>query len=69
MNETTQHLASPAMLTQQTQRSYFDILETLLAQGIKPILTLDLVPYYDWNTASRALEGQPLPLPMIEGTV
>ncbi len=61
----TQHLASPAQLCQQYQRPYFDVLETLRAQEIRPVLTLDLVPFFDWNTASRALEGKPLP--MIQG--
>lgn len=58
----TQHLASPALLCQQCQRSYFDILKVLAAENIKPVLTLDLVPYFDWNEASRALERQNMPM-------
>jgi hypothetical protein len=52
----TQHLASPAMLCQQTGRSYPDLLKTLSNAGVRPALTLDLVPYFDWNQATRAIE-------------
>ena len=56
METKTIHLASPALLCEQTQRSYFEVLKLLAAAGVKPIQTLDLVPYYDWSTASRVLE-------------
>jgi hypothetical protein len=61
---TTQHLASPGLLCQQYQRSYHYILRALSAADVKPIFTLDLVPYFDWHEASRALEANPL---MIRG--
>ena len=56
MANETQHLASPALLCEQTQKPYFEVLKLLAAAGVKPIQTLDLVPYYDWNVASRVLE-------------
>jgi hypothetical protein len=58
------HLASVGFLCEQERRSYFDVLEALTRAGIKPVLTLDLVPYFDWSEASRALEANP---PMIRG--
>lgn len=58
-------LASIGFLCEQTQRGYFDVLHTLAELGVAAVYVVDCVPYYDWNEASRALEGKPLPI--IEG--
>lgn len=61
----TKQLASIGFLCEQTHRGYFDVLETLTKEGVKPTMLLDLVPYFDWNAASRVLEDNP---PMIRGS-
>lgn len=62
-----QALASIGFLCEQARRGYFDVLKTLAASDVKPVYLLDLVPYYDWNEASRVLDPS-APLPMIQGT-
>ncbi|MEN6404843.1 MAG: hypothetical protein ABFC77_00070 [Thermoguttaceae bacterium] len=62
----TQALASIGFLCEQTKRGYFDALKALDEAGVKPVYLLDLVPYYDWNRASQALDPNTNP-PMIEG--
>ncbi len=58
------HLASIGFLCSQVQRSYLDVFQTLTDAGVKPAVVINLVPHFDWNEASRALEQNP---PMIQG--
>ncbi len=51
-----QHLATIGFLCQQTQRSYFDVLQTLTDAGVKPAVVINLVPHYEWDRASRVLD-------------
>jgi hypothetical protein len=60
----TKHLASIGFLCEQERRGYFDVLKTLTRVGVQPVQVVDLVPFFDWNEASRALEQNP---PMIRG--
>ena len=52
----TQHLVSIGQLCQQFQRSYFDVLKTLSDRAVRPVLTLDLVPFFDFDEAFRSLD-------------
>ena len=49
----TQHLISVGFLVQEHQMSYRSIVETLAAAGLKPVQTMNLVPYYDLYAANR----------------
>ena len=53
------HLATIGFLCEQERRGYFDVLKTLDAAGVEPVMTINLTPHYDWNQASRALERNP----------
>ena len=66
MSEPTKNLVSIGHLCQQFQWSYFVIMQTLTERGVKPSMTLNLTPYYDFNESYLALEGINQPR-MIEG--
>lgn len=54
-----QNLVSIGHLCQQFQRPYMVVIKTLGDAGVKPRMTLNLTPYYDFNESYRALEDQP----------
>jgi hypothetical protein len=54
----TKHVVSIGWLCQQFQRSYFDIMGAMAAAGVKPVMTIDLVPHYDFDDSFRALDPQ-----------
>ncbi len=60
----TQHLVSIGHLVQAFQRSYVDIVKTLADAGIKPVMTQNLTPWYDFNESYRTLDPAH---PMIRG--
>lgn len=59
-----QNLVSIGHLIQNFQRSYTSIFQELTDKGVKPVLVLDLKPYFDFDDAYRALDKKPR---MIEG--
>ena len=59
----TKHLVSIGLLCEQFQRPYFETLRALSQSGLKPEMTLNLVPYFDFDAAYLALDPKP---PVVE---
>ena len=55
----TQSLVSIGHLCERFNQPYFAMMQRLVDLKVEPVLVLDLIPYFDFHTAYRALEGTP----------
>jgi hypothetical protein len=59
MPDPTTHLVSIGHLCQEFQLGHFAVLKKLDAAGLKPVMTLNVVPYYDFDKSFRLLDPNP----------
>ena len=56
MSHKQQHLVSVGHLCQAFSMPYFVVIQTLRDRGVFPVMTMDLVLYYDFDESHKALE-------------